>query len=109
MSTLSNLKKLSSLRHQIHSEETLAALKGKALDCMVEMHKHGVTVRKITIMREHVTIDIDQPDQWLRGSIHITRVNGGRREIVMVTSVLGCQVQWVKEEEHPFLQNPRKA
>ena len=104
MTTLSNVKEAAQLRLREHSKETLAALKGKALDCIVEMHKHGSTVQQVTVRRDHVTIEIDKPNEWLQGAIHVTRVNGRYREIVKVTSIMGCQVQWVEREEHPFLQ-----
>ena len=105
MNTLNDVKAAALARLRAHSEATLDAIKGKALDCIVEMHKHGITVQTVTVRNDHVTIEVDGPSQWLKGSIHITRVNGRYREIVMVTSVLGCQVQWVEQEEHPFLQS----
>ena len=104
MSTLSIVKKASEERLRAYSDETLAALKGKALDCIAEMHKHGITVQQVTVRRDHVTIEIDRPSQWLKGSLHVTRINGRFREIVMVAAVKGCQVQWIEQDEHPLLR-----
>lgn len=104
MSTLTELKKSEQSRLREQSFETLVSLKGKALDCIVEMHKRRITVQQVTIRRDHVTIEIDKPGDLLQGSIHVTRVNGRYREVIKVTSVLGCQVQWVEQEAHPFLR-----
>lgn len=104
MSTLNEVKEATQRRLRAYSDETLSALKGKALDCIVELHKSAITVQQITVRRDHVTIDIDDPGQLLTGSFHVSRINGSYREIVKVTAVRGCQVQWVEREKHPLLR-----
>lgn len=103
MTTLSDIKKAIALRLRHQSVAALAAV-DKAAKAIRFLHLHGCTVQQVTVRPGHVTIEIDQPTEWLRGSIHITRVNGHYREVVRVAAVLDCQVQWVEREAHPLLR-----
>jgi hypothetical protein len=103
MNALKGLKRAIELRLRRHSNLTAIAIK-KAAACVAHLQLHGCVVHAVIIRHEHVTVEIDQPGSWLRGSIHITRINGRYREIVKVTAVYGCQVQWVEREAHVLLQ-----
>lgn len=100
---LKTLRAAIELRLRRHSNLTAIAMK-KATACIAHLQLHGCIVQRVTVQRDHVTVEIDQPSSWLQGAIHITRVNGRYREIVRVTAVLGCQVQWVEREAHVLLQ-----
>lgn len=102
-SALKTLRTAIELRLRRHSNLTVIAMK-KASACIAHLQLHGCVVQTVTVRRDHVSIEIDQPSAWLQGAIHITRINGRYREIVKVTAVLGCQVQWVEREAHVLLQ-----
>lgn len=103
MNALKGLKRAVALRLRRHSNLTAIAIK-KASACVAHLQLHGCVVQSVTIRHDHVTVEIDQPGNWLRGSIHIARVNGRYREIVKVTAVHGCQVQWMEREAPAILQ-----
>jgi hypothetical protein len=102
-SVLKDLRSAIELRLRRHSNLTLQAM-DKATACITHLQLHGCIVQRVTVQRDHVTVEIDQPSSWLQGAIHITRINGRYREIVKVTAVLGCQVQWTEREAHVLLQ-----
>lgn len=91
------------LRLQRRSVATLEALK-QAEKCIVFLHAHQATVQQVTVRLDYAVIDIDQPGDWLKGSISVRRIRGDQRELQMVTKVLGCQVQWLVREAHPLLR-----
>lgn len=103
MSVLNDIRQSIQQRLRNQSVDALRAV-DKAAKVIRYLHLHDCTVQQVTIRPDHVVIDIDQPGQWLKGSIHITRVNGRYREIVKVAPVLGCQVQWIEREAHALLQ-----
>lgn len=86
-----------------HSNLTVQSMK-KAGGCIAFLQLHGCIVQQVTVRKDHVTIDIDQPGPWLKGSIHITRVHGSVRQVVKTTSVRGCQVNWIEVEANRLLQ-----
>lgn len=86
-----------------HSNLTVQSMK-KASACIAFLQLHGCIVQQVTVRKDHVIIDIDQPGQWLKGSIHITRVHGSVRQVVKTTSVRGCQVNWIELEQHQLLR-----
>lgn len=102
-SVLKDLRTAIELRLRRHSNLTVIAMK-KASACIAHLQLHGCVVKRVIVQRDHVSIEIDQPSAWLQGSIHISRINGRYREIVKVTAVHGCQVEWVERELHPLLQ-----
>jgi hypothetical protein len=102
-SALKTLRAAIELRLRRHSNLTVQSMK-KASACIAHLQLHGCIVQTVIVRRDHVTVEIDQPSNWLRGSNHITRVNGRYREIVKVAAVHGCQVQWVEREAHVLLQ-----
>jgi hypothetical protein len=100
---LKDLQKAVELRLRRHSNITMQAMK-KATRCIAHLQLHGCVVSTVTVVMDHVTVEIGKPGAWLKGAIHITRVNGRYREIVRVTAVLGCQVQWTEREAHVLLR-----
>lgn len=103
MNALKGLKRAIELRLRRHSNITVTAMK-KASACIAHLQLHSCVVQTVTVRRDHISIEIDQPSVWLQGSVHISRINGRYREIVKVTAVHGCQVQWIEREAHPLLQ-----
>jgi hypothetical protein len=103
MSVLKNIRDAIELRLRSQTAEALKGLE-QAATCVNHLLEHGCTVEQITVRRDYVVIDIDQPSSWLQGSICVRRFNGPYREVVMVTKVLGCQVQWIERELHPLLR-----
>lgn len=103
MSVLNGIRNAIELRLRNQTVEALRGLE-QAGHCISHLLAHGCTVEQITVRRDYVVIDIDQPSSWLQGSICVRRINGRYREVVMVTKVLGCQVQWVERELHPLLR-----
>jgi len=75
-----------------------------AAKCIVFLHLQGSTVQTVTVRPDYTVIDIDQPGEWLKGSIRLSRVNGYHREVQMVAKVMGCQVQWIVIEKPRLLQ-----
>jgi hypothetical protein len=103
MSKFSILRKAIELRLRRGSNLTVQSMK-RASACIAHLQLHGCVVKQVTVRRDHVTIDIDDPSAWLQGAIHIARVRGQRREVIKVTTVLGCQVNWVEHEDHRLLR-----
>ena len=103
MKTLEQVKENIKLRLRDHSIELKATVE-KAAKCIVYLMDHGCAIEQVTVRYDYAVIDIAEPSEWLKGSIHVRRVNGGYRELVMVTTVRGCQVQWLVHEPHPLLQ-----
>lgn len=103
MSTLATIRAAITLRLKTQSDETLKTVE-EAARCIRFLHGHGCTVQQVTVRPGWASVDIDAPGDWLQGSVCIRRVNGRYRELVMVTKVLGCQVQWMVREAHPLLQ-----
>jgi len=103
MSTLKDIQDAIRLRLHHQSVQTLDAV-DKAAKVIRYLHLHGCTVQQVTVRPGYVTLEIDKPGPWLKGAMHITRVNGPYREVVRVASVMNCQVQWTEREEHPLLQ-----
>ncbi|MGS1014077.1 hypothetical protein ACVCL0_09210 [Rhodanobacter sp. UC4450_H17] len=103
MSVLNDIRESIQLRLRTQSVAAMRAV-DKAAKAIRYLHLHGCTVQQVTIRPDHVVIEIDQPGEWLKGSMHITRVNGRYREVVRVAPVLGCQVQWIEREAHVLLQ-----
>ena len=103
MSKLSHLRKAIELRLRRGSNLTVQSMK-KASSCIAYLQQHGCIVHQVTVRKDHVTVDIDQPGPWLKGSIHITRVHGSVRQVVKTTSVRGCQVNWIEAEANRLLQ-----
>lgn len=103
MNTLEQVKKSIKLRLRDQSIE-LKAMVEKAANCIVYLMDHACAIEQVTVRYDYVVIDIAEPSDWLKGSIHVRRVNGGYRELVMVTTVRGCQVQWLVREPHPLLR-----
>jgi hypothetical protein len=103
MNALKGIQDAIALRLQRHSVQVLDSVK-RASKCVAFLHVHGCTVQQITVRPDYVEIDINQPTDWLQGSIKVRRVNGYHREWVMVAKVMDCQVQWVVREKHRLLQ-----
>ncbi|MFC5525252.1 hypothetical protein ACFPPA_05795 [Rhodanobacter ginsengisoli] len=103
MNVLKSVQKAIALRLSKQSNETLDSLR-RAEKCILFLHMHGCTVQNVSVRRDHIVIDIDQPGTWLTGSIFIRRVHGSMRELHRVARVMGCQVQWVEREAHVLLQ-----
>lgn len=103
MNPLNIVQDAIALRMQRRSVATLAAVK-QAEKCIVFLHLYQCTVHQVTVRNDYAVIDIDQPGEWLQGSISVRRIRGDQRELTMVTKVLGCQVQWVVREAHPLLR-----
>lgn len=103
MSVLNAVKTAIDLRLRRHSDDTLTQLR-LAEACIVHLHRQGSTVQQVTVRRDHVVIDIDQPGAWITGSVYIRRVHGSVRALHKVGRVMGCQVQWVESEPNPMLQ-----
>lgn len=103
MNVLKSIQKAIALRLHQQSNETLDSLR-KAEKCILFLHLHGCTVQHVSVRRDHVVLDIDQPGDWLQGTIFIRRVNGSQRELHRVARVMGCQVQWVEREAHVLLR-----
>jgi hypothetical protein len=76
---------------------TVLAL-NKASACVAHLQLQGSNVHTVIVRHDHVTVEIDKPSAWLRGGLHIKRINGRYAETVKVAVVLGCQVQWVERE-----------
>ena len=103
MNVLKDIKAAINCRLRNQSVQTLDAV-DKAAKAIRYLHLHGCTVQQVTVRPGYVVIDIDQPGEWLKGSMHISRVNGPYREIVKVAPVMSCQVQWIERIAHPLLQ-----
>jgi hypothetical protein len=103
MNTLEEVKKGIERRLRAQSIELQATVE-KAARCIVHLMEQGCTIQQLTVRSDYAVIDIDQPGEWLKGSIFLSRINGRYRELVKVTKVRGCQVQWVEREAHPLLQ-----
>lgn len=103
MNVLKSVQEAIALRLQRSSAAVLQSVH-RAGKCITYLHLHGATVQQVIVRPDHVVIEIDQPSDWLRGSIMLRRVNGYHREIVMVAKVLDCQVQWTVREKHRLLQ-----
>ncbi|WP_424682958.1 hypothetical protein [Frateuria sp. YIM B11624] len=103
MNALKGIQEAIALRLQRSSAAVQDQLK-LAGKCVTFLHVHGCTVQQVTVRPDYVVVDINQPSDWLQGSIKIRRVNGFHRETVMVAKVLDCQVQWVVREKHRLLQ-----
>lgn len=102
-SPLDDIKKSIELRLREHSIE-LQRTVDKAAQCIAHLMEQGCNVHQLTVRRDYAVIEIDRPSDWMKGSIQVRRINGRYREIVMVTKVRDCQVQWIEREAHPLLQ-----
>ncbi|MGO4699836.1 hypothetical protein [Dyella sp. 2RAB6] len=103
MNTLEEVKKNIDMRLRAQSVELQETVQ-KAAQCIVHLMEQGCTIQQLTVRPDYAVIDIDQPGEWLKGSILLSRINGRYRELVRVTKVRGCQVQWIEREAHPLLQ-----
>lgn len=103
MSVLKDIQSAIQLRLRSQSNQTLESVR-HAVKAVLYLHVHDCNVLEVTVRRDHVIIEIDQPSQWLTGRICVRRINGPYRETVKVTKVLDCQVQWVEREPHPLLR-----
>lgn len=98
MKALESIRSAVALRLRAQSNDAFTNVK-LAMACVIHLHDRGCTVREIVIRPKCVSIEIDPPGDALSGSLHINRVNGHYRERVMVTSAVGCQVQWVERTD----------
>lgn len=103
MNALKDIQDAIKLRLHNQSVQTLDAV-DKAAKVIRYLHLHGCTVQQVVVRPGYVVLEIDKPGDWLKGAMHISRVNGRYREVVRVASVMSCQVQWTEREEHPLLQ-----
>ncbi|MEI7036473.1 hypothetical protein [Fulvimonas yonginensis] len=103
MKVLKGIQEAIELRLQRQSVAVLETAR-KVAKCVTYLHVHGCTVQQVVIRPDYAVIDIDQPSEWLKGSIAVRRVRGDQRELQMVTKVLDCQVQWIVREAHPLLR-----
>lgn len=103
MTALNDIQKSIQLRLRSQSIEVLRSAE-KATACIHHLMERGCTIQQLTIRPDYAVIEIDEPGEWLLGSIQVRRINGHYRELVMVTRQMECQVQWVKREAHPLLR-----
>lgn len=98
MKALERIRAVVALSLRSQSDEALNGVK-QAMACVLHLHDRGCTVQQIVIRPKCVTVEIDPPGEALIGALHINRVNGRYRERVLVTSIVGCQVQWVERSD----------
>ncbi len=94
MNTLKEVALQMVLRMRSRSDEVMRQLH-EAMACAFHLHDRGCIVLQITVRHDYAVIEIDKPAE-LQGALKVTRINGRYREVVRVTRLMGCQVEWTE-------------